>query len=92
MIKVSECGATILSDHELLDNVAKYIRENVGEHDWGVHVSDISGYLAAGIAWHPDEVVGYLKAKLREKVIKPNEYIGSPVKRWPEDISRANHG
>ena len=59
-------GNKLMTDFEVLDNVANYIRQNVGSQDWQAHIYDISGYLAAGIGWHEEEVRGYLGASLKE--------------------------
>ena len=55
----------LLGDTEVLDNIARYIKENVGRQDWTVHIACVSSYLAVGIRWTPDEVKGYLNTKLK---------------------------
>jgi hypothetical protein len=67
MIEISKVHKNLLSDGEILDNIAEYIRNNVGSQDWSDHVSDISGYVAAGIQWTDKEVEGYLLTKLAQK-------------------------
>jgi hypothetical protein len=59
-----EHGTKLTTDFEVLDNVAEYIRCNVGSQDWEEHIENICGYIGAGIEKHAQEVVGYLKAKL----------------------------
>ncbi len=59
-------GTKLMTDCEVLDNVADYIRRNVGAQDWRVHIHDISGYIAAGIGWHENEVRGYLNENLKQ--------------------------
>lgn len=62
MIQVNECGKNILGDVEVLKNITTYIRCNVGEQDWADHCDNVSGYIAAGIGWHEDEVMGYFRS------------------------------
>lgn len=62
-----EHGTKLTTDFEVLDNVAEYIRCNVGSQDWEEHIENISGYIGAGIRKHEQEVVGYLNAKLNIK-------------------------
>ena len=64
MLKVNECSQNILGDVEVLNNITDYIKHNVGRQDWPDHVHEVSGYVAAGICWHEDEVRGYLNSKL----------------------------
>lgn len=64
MLKVSECSQNILGDAEVLNNIADYIKQNVGRQDWEGHLGYILGYVAAGICWHEDEVRGYLNSRL----------------------------
>ena len=64
MLKVNECSRNILGDREVLNNVADYIKQNVGSQDWSDHVHEISGYVAAGICWNEYEVRGYLNSLL----------------------------
>ena len=59
-------GNKLMTDCEVLDNVADYIRHNVGSQDWRTHILDISGYIAAGIGWHENEVRGYLNENLKQ--------------------------
>ena len=62
-----EHGTKLTTDFEVLNNVAEYIRCNVGSQDWEEHIGNISGYIGAGIQKHAQEVVGYLMAKLNLK-------------------------
>ena len=55
----------LLSDRDVLDNIAAYISNNVGGQDWEAHIDDISGYIAAGIHWKELEVNEYLKRKVK---------------------------
>ena len=64
MLKVNECSQNILGDVEVLNNVADYIKQNVGRQDWSDHIDYVVGYVATGICWHEDEVRGYLKSRL----------------------------
>lgn len=64
-ISVNQCGQYILGDREVLDGIVRYIMNGVGKQDWLSHAEEISGYIAAGIQWHPDEVMGYFRSKLR---------------------------
>ena len=59
-----EHGTKLITDFEVLDNLAEYIRSNVSCQDWKEHIENISGYIGAGIGKHHEEVIGYLKAKL----------------------------
>lgn len=68
MIKLKEIHKGIFGDVEILLNVAEYIRQNVGRQDWANHVEDISGYMAAGIGWERNEVVGFMNVTLFGKV------------------------
>ena len=57
-------GHRLMTGVEVLDNIAKYIKNYVGAQDWDSHIDDISGYLSAGIEWSEDEVSGYLKSRI----------------------------
>jgi len=64
MLKVSECSRNILGDVEVLNNIADYIKQNVGRQDWPDHIDYMVSYVAAGICWHEDEVRGYINSRL----------------------------
>ena len=64
MLKVKECSQNILGDAEVLNNIADYIKQNVGRQDWPDHIDYVVGYAAAGVCWHEDEVRGYLNSRL----------------------------
>lgn len=55
----------ILGDMEVLDNVAKYIYRSHGGQDLDRAIEDVSGYLGAGVGWQEQEVVGYLRERVR---------------------------
>jgi hypothetical protein len=55
----------ILGDIEILNNIAGYIIRSVGSQDYADHVSNISGYIAAGIHWAEKEVEGYLLERIK---------------------------
>lgn len=59
-------GTKLMTDREVLDNIADYIRQNVGTWDWREHIYNISGYLGAGIGWPEGEVRGYLDTNLKQ--------------------------
>ena len=59
-------GTKLMTDCEVLDKVADYIKDSVGAQDWQTHIHDISGYIGAGIGWHENEVRGYLNEALKQ--------------------------
>jgi len=63
-IRLNNGNRFILGDLEILENIAGYIRKYEQKEHWDQYARMIAPYIAFGIGWHKEEVIGYFDSQL----------------------------
>lgn len=63
-LDIGKGGRYVLLDTEVLENIAGYIRKYEDKEHWLHYANLIAPYIACGIGWHREEVMGYFKSQL----------------------------